>query len=246
MAEIDAVYFLTDRDCFWGHEELRYSLRSLERHVAGVGRVFVVGCRAKWRWREVEHVPAADPYPIPDANIIHKMQLACGLTKISNPFLFVNDDHFFTRDCRAGDWPYFYQGELSAAGKGPKYGRRAEYTRRELQRRGLPVLNFDVHAPILINKAAFLAALAGWEWAKNPGVLMKSVYGNTLWGNLILEDIEPFEDLKLRARTSGTAGEWVERLRLRPCWSSGPHVNRLVREILSELYPGPSRYEVQT
>jgi hypothetical protein len=36
--------------------------------VAGVGRVFVVGVKARWPWREIEHLPAPDPYPIPEAN----------------------------------------------------------------------------------------------------------------------------------------------------------------------------------
>jgi hypothetical protein len=245
---IDIVYFLTQQT-FYEHRELRYSLRSLEKHVADVGQVFVVGAAPVWPISGVIHIPECDPYEVNrDANIIHKMRIACRNQEISRPFLFVNDDHYFSRDCRAGEFPYYHKGEIrAAASSNREYNRRLGNTRRLLEEKGLGTLNFDVHTPILIDPARFLAAFEGWDWAdeEGPGVVMKSVYGNSC---LVAQasppaDIVYLPDCKLTVRTGGQVNFWVAQLQERPCWSSGNYIPRLVGEILEKMYPEPSKFE---
>lgn len=239
----DVVYFLTQQT-FYEHRELLYSLRSLAKHVAGVRKVFVVGAAPAWPCQGLVQVPETDPYEHnKDANIIRKMLIACQNPKISEPFLFVNDDHYFSQNCRAFEFPFYHKGEIRAAGTNREYNRRLANTRRLLESRGLGTLNFDVHTPILIWKEWFLPAIAGWEWVDEggPGVVMKSVYGNTV--PEITAAAVQLPDCKMTVRTGGSADGWVDKLRERPCWSTGNYVSRTAWEVLGRLYPEPSAYE---
>jgi hypothetical protein len=240
------VYFLTP-DKFYQHQELRYSLRSLEKHLAGVGRVFVVGAAIAWPCRGLVQIPECDPYDHnKDANIIRKMRITCKNAAISDPFLFVNDDHFFSQDCRAGEFPYYHRGELKAPFASREYPRRLANTRNLLTARGLPTLDYDVHTPILIHQGPFLEVFDAWDWAdlEGPGVVMKSVYGNSV-PEIAAAGVH-LPDCKMTVRTGGRLDGWVERLRERPCWSTGNYIPRLVWEILESLYPEPSKYEGET
>ena len=239
---MDIVYFLAEKDGFYDYAELRHSLRSLAKHVSDVGQVFVFGPRPAWL-RQAVHRPVQDPYSHnKDANIIRKMHLVCLNADISDPFLFVNDDHFFTRNCLAGDFPYYHRGELPLRGRGD-YPRRLANTHQGLKARGLGTLNFDVHAPILIQKGRFLSAFRGWDWVdrRGAGVVMKSVYGNS-WPEIV-QAAEFLDDLKMNRHTRGTAAAWLPRLAERPCFSVSDHVPRLVWQLWEELYPAPSPFE---
>lgn len=238
----DVVYFLTPNQ-FYQHRELRYSLRSLEKHLSGVGRVFVVGAEVSWPCRGLVQIPECDPYDHnKDANIIRKMRIACRHPEISAPLLFVNDDHFFSQDCRAGEFPFYHKGEIRAAG-GREYSRRLAHTRKLLAARGLPTLNYDIHTPILIHQGKFLEVFDTWDWVDlgGPGVVMKSVYANSrpeiAGGGVYLPDC------KLTVRTAGRVDFWVKKMAERPCWSSGNHIPRLVWGLLEALYSEPSRFE---
>jgi hypothetical protein len=238
---IDIVYFTTPVS-FYQHRELRYSLRSLARHVDGVRRVFILGHPPAWLLSPAVHLPEADPYTHnKDANIIHKMHRACREPQISDPFLFVNDDHYFTQDCRAESFPYYHKGELRPS-RGD-YGRRLLNTRKLLLEWGLSTLNFDVHTPILIHKAQFLAAFAACYWVDlfGPGVVMKSVYGN--FNPELVARAVYLPDCKMTLKAAGNVENWLQQLRLRPCWSSGEHVTQLVWQLLLRLYPEPSKFE---
>lgn len=241
----DIVYFLTEQT-FYGHRELLYSLRSLEKHVFGWERVVIVGAKPAWplNWLNVEIFPDIDPYTHnKDANIIRKMHFVCRLPNISDPFFFVNDDHYFSQDCEAAAWPYYYHGELPGH-RGSDYGRRLANTRNLLADRGLPVWHFDVHAPLLIHKQRFLKAFAGLDWIDmdGPGVVLKSVYANSC--PEIVAARQPLTDLKITRKTAaGTVDDWLARLAGRPCWSTGEFVAPVLWEVVERLYPEKSRFE---
>jgi hypothetical protein len=240
---IDVVYFLTP-DKFYQHHELLYSLRSLEKHVTGVGQVFVMGAPVSWPTEHLEQIPECDPYDHnKDANIIRKMRIVSQWKAINNPFLFVNDDHYFSQDCRAEDFPFYHKGEIKAFFPQRDYQRRLANTRAQLAARGGPTLNYDVHAPILIDQRKFLEVFDRFDWVDldGPGVVMKSIYVNSC-PELAAAGIY-LPDCKLSVRTAGGLEGWLERLRERPCWSTGNYIPRLVWQMFERLYPEPSIYE---
>jgi len=238
----DVVYFLAHQAAFYQHRELLYSLRSLEKHVAGVDQVFVVGAPPAWGSSGLALVPECDPYDHnKDANIIRKMLLTCRHSEISEPFLFVNDDHYFSQDCRSVEFPFYHKGEIRAAGTNREYNRRLANTRLILEERGLPTLNYDIHTPILIYREDLQEVFAGRDWVDldGPGVVMKSLYANSrpeIAGVYL-------PDCKLGVRVRDGLDFWEEKLQTRPCWSTGEYIPRLVWEVLERLYPEPSFFE---
>ena len=171
------------------------------------------------------------------------MLLACVIEEISDPFLFVNDDHFFTRDFEAATWPYFHKGQLRGTSLNRDYSRRLENTRKGLLARGLPTLNYDVHAPVLIHKEVFRRAFATWDHVdlEGPGVVMKSVYCNSV--PAIAEAGQYLAECKLSRRTPGMVQGWLDTLAERPCFSVAELISPVAWLILERLFPNPSPYE---
>src|SRR6187431_2538921 len=79
--------------------ELVYCLRSIEKHLKGVGNVFIVG-ESPERVKNCMHVSVKDSPNNWDRakNIYRKIRRCCSLPDLSDNFLFMNDDHFLLSD----------------------------------------------------------------------------------------------------------------------------------------------------
>src|SRR5690349_20419873 len=108
---IDVVYPL-GKGSRWKNNEIKYSLRSVEKHLQNYGKVFVIGEKPNFL-ANVNHIPAEDKHPIPDSNIFEKLKTACETKEISDTFLFFNDDHYLLEDFDAEKFPYFYHGTMA-------------------------------------------------------------------------------------------------------------------------------------
>lgn len=142
---VDVVYAL-GTGSIWQDNELRYSLRSLEKYALDLGRVFIVGEKPPWL-TGVVHIPVKDTCRCnKDANIINKVRAAikAGCTE---RFIFASDDQCLLAPVRLADLPAYASGDLAAKqewGKG-KWWRRMWATRDWLVAHSLPARNFDVH-----------------------------------------------------------------------------------------------------
>jgi len=107
---IDLVYTIKANDSTWEDNELRYSLRSIEKYLSGVGQVFIIGDCPDFL-TNVIHIPATDEEnrEWKDRNIYRKLLIACNDVRISENFLFVNDDHYLTQPFEAGKFPFYYR-----------------------------------------------------------------------------------------------------------------------------------------
>jgi len=211
--------------------ELRFSLRSIEKYLTGFGKVVIVGERPDWL-QNISWVPLSDdPRLSPDHNIMLKVAGACRQSEISEDFLFFNDDHFLISPFHVEHFPAFYQGDLATYCRLrglDGYGKRAKSTLDYLKSKDLPIKYFDVHTPILYNKALFLdqvAAAPGWS---GEGYIIKSLYANSLQ-----LDGEPFRDQKINAPP-------VPDVKI---FSTFPHIKASVTRFLSETFPEMSRFE---
>jgi hypothetical protein len=237
---VDIVYLTSNnRSNKYQHEELRYSLRSLEKHVSGIGDVYMIGVKPEWV-QNINFIREYDVYKKnKDANIILKVHVACVTPQISSPFLFVNDDHFFTRDIEASKFPNYHKGDAWLNSKNPKYRQRMTNTRTGLVKKGLLLRNYDIHTPILIDKQRFIEIFRLWGWSsESPGIVMKSVYANSA-GLLGIE----IEDCKLTADEKRSVEELVEMVGLRPCFSTDDLINNTVWALLKRLYPEKAKWE---
>ncbi len=179
---IDVVYVL-GKGSIWYNNELRFSLRSVEKHLSGVRDVYIIGecpsfiTNAKW-------IPMKDSYK-KERNIMEKLKIACEHPDISEEFLFINDDHFFLKAANADTYPYYFCEPLVEAVK--KRRQESTYTKamwntlEALQANGFTehLKNFDIHTPIRYNKQAFIESMKLVDW-ENPGeYIIKSLYCNS-------------------------------------------------------------------
>lgn len=180
---IDLVYKIGSKPEWENHEELKYSLRSVERHLSGFRNVYVIGYKPHWI-KNVIHVPNNDPYKsCKDANLINKMILACTLPEVSDQFLNMSDDYIFLRDM---DMSYFsipgYNQSLVDLAKGAqnpnKWQRRLLKTLEQLGSEGKTSFCFEAHMPYLIDKKDYAQILFNYDYGYDSGYC-----GNTLYFN---------------------------------------------------------------
>ena len=131
---------------WWQDNELRYSLRSLHRHLPH-GKVIVVGARPPWL-RNVVHIPARDPHRFPSLNTMAKLRTALTSGEVGERFVLMNDDFFFLRDF--DELPVYHGGSLYVASKfktSSYHGMAITSTWRLLAKRMSNARLFDLHFP---------------------------------------------------------------------------------------------------
>lgn len=224
----------------WNNTELRYALRSVEKHLAGYGDIFIIGEKPDWL-RNVVHIPCPDygdkTYD-KEHNIYRKIMAACADDRVTEDFLFMNDDHFLLQDYEAGNFPYYCEGWLSEYMTVTDYKHTVRNTVNwfsTINNDGR--LYFDIHCPVLYNKMPFML-LSGLNWEKAFGYCIKTVYCNTL------PHLKAIEQPDLKINEVHTADRIHRMIAGRPWFSIGDRAREggLLR-VLNDLYPHKSKYE---
>lgn len=219
----------------WNDTELRYSLRGIEQHLSNYGEVFVIGERPSFLSNNIIHIPATDGDKTynKERNIYTKIMAACNDPRVSDDFLFMNDDHFLLSNYRADQFPYYFDGMLGDVSSVSDYRYTLHNTKSVL---GVDVPCFDVHTPIVYNKRLF-QLLSCYDWSVKFGYCIKTAYCARagVAG-------KPYQDLKIKDPL--TTDQIKELIKGRDCFS----VDNQAREggllqVLNELYPTKSRYE---
>jgi len=241
----DVVYVL-GRGSNWADNELRYSLRSLEKFMGDLGTVFVVGQRPKWL-TNVVFLPFPDVHICKERNIMIKVAYACGHPELSQTFLQVHDDHFLLAPMNGADIPNWCGGQLdqmaaSVRKKAPgnHWADAVHNTHKALAARGHTTRNFDLHYPILMDKTAYPETMDLYDWKNTPrGFVVKSLYANTLG---LPGTYSP--DLKINTRLE--LRDAVQWLKGRQWWSIGNGgLSLKFRQLFPHVYPKPSRFEIK-
>lgn len=162
---MDILYIL-GTGTTWENNEIRYSLRSAEKNIRDLGRVFIAGEYPDFL-QEAIYIPANDPYGQKWRNAYYKISEACRDERLSEEFLLMNDDFFIFKEITAENYPYYYKGPL------PSF-RRKNWGRFLPQNK--TALDYGVHRPFRYEKRKFLnlAKIEIW-WDSFP---LRSFYGN--------------------------------------------------------------------
>jgi len=115
-------------------EEIRYSLRSIEKHMQDLDNVYVVGERPDFLIN-IKHISCKDPHGEKWKNAHHKIMTACNLGELSEEFLLMNDDFFANADFIGAELPFY----AVKNGSGGNCGKE----------------DYAVHAPVRYNKKFF-------------------------------------------------------------------------------------------
>lgn len=217
--------------------ELRYALRGIEKYLRNYRDIYIVGQKISWL-KGVKFLNIKDALQgrFKERNIYRKILSASLNKSVSDNFLFMNDDHFLTREIDAPTIPFYYKSELrqTMERNSGNYRKTINHTNKLLLKRGLTTLDYDTHVPVLYNKDKIMCTFEGVDWNVPYGYGIKSLYCNI---NNVDGIQEP--DCKLNNKTYE---EINNRIKERFCFSTGSLNNDIMR-VLNELYPIKSIYE---
>jgi hypothetical protein len=208
------------------NEELRYSLRSVDKNLGGVGEVVMFGSAPAWvKTRKIGGVKSS---AVKHADARANLRNACMSESISDPFWFFNDDFFVMKPMDG--IPSVDRGEII------KQDRITEQMRQAMRACAAlnldpPFLYYECHTPILVYKRHMLDVM---RMLPDRG-LVKTVYMNLMsfpsqhTGNAKVYPSTPrvWEDWPLLSTTNGT-------------FATGD-----VGHFIRSKFPEPSRWEWQ-
>lgn len=259
-SDMDILYVI-GKGSNWNNNELRFSLRSLERYGKGVGRVFIIGpARPHFLSSNIVFIEHQDRFKYPSHNVIDCLMHVAWHTDISDDFLFSADDHFLCKDTDFDHFPIFRKGNLPQNPNAPKtypspgYWRILHNTYCLLRKYNLPTTNFAQHCNTHFNKSVFKAMRPIFEAAfvydgVEPSCIMMNGY---IWYRSLLasyneihkwvfENVMNRIDIKLHGAVppnllslTGVSGTFS---------ISDESIALGVADFLREQFPKPSRYE---
>lgn len=222
----------------WNNTELRYCLRSITKHLTGYADIFIVGEKPEWLTGCI-HIPCpdyGDKTYHKERNIFEKIMAACKDERVTEDFLFMNDDHFLLQDFEAGKFPYYCHGWLNEFMTVTDYKHTVRNTIEWNYGEDCPY--FDIHCPIVYNKQNFIHHMRNPDWSIRFGYCIKTMYGH-----LNIGKATEYPDLKINEVYSS---DQIRKLITgRPWFSIGDKAREggLLR-VLNELYPHKSKYEI--
>lgn len=244
---IDAVIPL-GRGSPFRNAELRYCLRSLERHAKGIQRVVIVGNDPKFlSSRGVKHVHCPYFDTNKEARIALKVLWAFQNVDLSDEILFLNDDYVFLQAFDAKKVRPYQKGPLSESAR-PREGKeRTTYqktllaTHEALKGAKLPAWHYDLHVPIRYRRDKFVALQPWWDKSRSTkdGLVAKSLYGNNVFKPV---PGPRWTDLKTAASSEAdilkkTEGRWVFSYSDRAMYGG-------LEKVLHSWFPDKSRFEI--
>lgn len=238
----DVVYILGNGSK-WNDNELRYSLRSLDKHFEH-DRVFIVGECPDWL-QNVIHIEAVDSFPYSDGgkmrNAIRKIRTACKDGRISDSFVLMNDDFYFLKDTPE-ILPYTLgtiQETLDRhTTKKGYYYNALKGTMHFLQRHGIKEpMSYGAHYPIVYDRQKFLRMTNGVDFS-TVAYSWRTIYGNFF-------RIGSVERKDTKIHSEATMNEFLDRADPGDFLSSSDDVvlRPAFQEWLDNRFPQQSQYE---
>jgi hypothetical protein len=235
MKKHDLVYIL-GTGSRWRNNEIRYSLRSVERNLPG-HKVFIVGECPTWA-TSITHIPAADDNKNKLLNARAKYMAAAKDQRISDEFVLMNDDFFVLKPVE--NIPAYSRGTLAEMlrrhpTQDGYYYKSLKDTKCLLNSMGiLNPLDFEIHAPIIFNKEKLITTieLIGTQNAYS----IRSCYGN-------LHNLDPRVTTDFKA---SNLAEFTHQINRDPAYlsiSDAVVAQREFRDWIRRTFPEPSQFE---
>lgn len=218
--------------------EMLYSLRTLEKHVKDLGRVFITGeCPEFINKKKVIYTPAED-IGSPMINHWWKVDQTIRKTDIKKNFALMYDDIFITRNIKLAEYPFYQKGLLHQNQTGGDVYKESLINAAVwLMSNGKPTYDFELHIPCIYNKFKFKRLREIFEPRKDqyPGMAVRSIYGN------LFETNRPYrKDIKIRTPYDGPA-DFIQEY---DCFSVSDQAFQFkVLPWLKKNYKERSRYE---
>jgi hypothetical protein len=217
------------------NEELRYSLRSIEKFYPDA-TVWVVGGKPDWY---IGNYIKSEQNSNRFSNVKNSLALACKNIKIPNDIVVMNDDFIFVREI--DDIKHYYGGTLRDKvlqyrkhKASPAYVTQLVDLYRFLKHRGKTMLDFELHVPMPVQKDLLIQVLG-------DEVMWRSNYGNRFVSEDTLEQIEDvkvYEEGNLQFKSYDYASKRYPFLS-----TQDTSFDTVYNNLLKDLFPEPSKYE---
>lgn len=239
---MDAVYPLKRGGSNWHDNEIRFSLRSLKKHARNIGRIFVIGHKPDFLEFDdrLIHIPFEDD-ATPYLNAYRKIRAVCEDDRVSDRFVWMNDDFYLLARFNPDDWLYFHKGDMETLryirlDNKTMYRKVVRRTYEALKAREMPTIHYGGHWPFIYEKEKFLA-MDFPELDQGDGLLVRCVYGNYY----------RLPASRMRDRVTKRTGKYLtEVIKDRPVFATYSKVNwPELEKSLTKLYPTATEWEHQ-
>lgn len=228
-----ALYILGNGSTCY-NEELRFSLRTIEKYAKGIDRVIVAGELPELLSDKVFKIKIDEAKGCKEYRIAMKIYNAIKLGKIKGDFIFMNDDFFLTQETDFTNYPNYAKETLNETRNNSGYQISLRNTYQYLLNLGYTTYHFDVHTPIIYNAEKFVKLINHFEYSNTLefGLVVKSLYGNiyglepTIYTDCKLWSLDLARINKTHCFSSSDAG-----------WQNG------LRSYLKSKHPSKSSYE---
>jgi len=166
----------------WKNNELKYSLRSIEKYLTGFRDIIIVGELPACQ--NIVHIPFSDRKGCKQANIMRKFREGCIRTETSQRVLLWNDDYILQKHIDVSEIvPVWYlrlkQVYDQMFVKGP-YTLCVRNTMQVLEALGHDTKHFDIHLPWVVDKDEFMRVVDSVDYTMSNTFLLKSLVLNML------------------------------------------------------------------
>lgn len=227
----------------WNNNEIKYSLRSLEKYGQNYNRVFITGEKPNFINEKIIYNYYPDKF-LPQVNHLLKVLYTFQKTDISDDTLINYDDNFFLKDVDIANYPYYYKRELlpDTFSISNTHTRSMIYTKDILKSLNKPIKDFEVHCPIIYNRYKFYDFVEKFQRyndrQKTVALSSRSAYLN----NLAIEG-EYHSDVKIKKIITKQEVELI--VKNQNVFSISNNATKGgIAEFLQENFPNKSKWEI--
>lgn len=220
--------------------ELRYCLRSIQKHLTNYGQLFIVGEFPNFLNSEAVHIQQPFVSGNPARNIAMNLLEASRDERLSENFLFLNDDYLFTAPTDAATYPTYHKGDLANTVRHnvTDYRKHLLVTIKHLQGLGLSTTDYDVHYPTTFNKEKLRAVIEQTDFNRSFGIILKSLYFNTY-------PTEAQQRTDCKQLQIKPLEQWQAYVKTTEVFSiADTCINPTFKNFLAETFPEKSKWEI--
>jgi hypothetical protein len=181
-------------------EELRYSLRSLERYLNEPFKVWIVGDKPTWL-KNVTHIPHKRIPGVWCTNCFDatsKLKLVLDHPDVGNNILWMYDDMYLLRDCSESDLDRYLavnHFKKLSHGSSSVHKELIFNTLKALKELGKPQWNCETHTPRLYSKILLQEVWDTYQPRENR-YLFSTLYFNHVYGEISPHEISKEDNVK--------------------------------------------------
>ena len=237
---MDVLYLNGGHSCN-DNEDLRLSLRSLDKYAKNIGSVFIIGHTPNFLSSEIIPIYYEQPFKQKHLNMLSSILYAAENSNIDDDFLVFSDDYFLCKEVDLDNYPFYYNGELTDLKKGPfTWINSLVDTREWLLQHNLPVHRFNHHRPKHYNRQILLEMKKLIKEALNSNINIEpALLTLNYWYSKYPFNYEKIEEYKVL-----TSERLLSILDKTDCFSTPDFTKECkLLPTLFALYPEKSKYE---